>query len=143
MQTQGIDPRFVIGRILPFRFPRASNSHICQSTTPRTNSFSLHLQVDNRRLLFVYQFNTVRRQDFWNHQVFERREYLGSSDCFHYAVCLRCCKRLSFNVFFLILSLCCRISLTIFSPRLLRVPLVCLIFHSSVVTMSYKHSLIK
>jgi hypothetical protein len=34
-------------------------------------------------------------------------------------------------------------SLTIFSPGLLRVPVVCLIFHSSVVTMSQQHSLIK
>ncbi|MFT5799889.1 MAG: hypothetical protein ACI84R_003970, partial [Candidatus Azotimanducaceae bacterium] len=29
------------------------------------------------------------------------------------------------------------------SPGLLRVPFVCLIFHSSVVTMSQEHSLIK
>ena len=35
------------------------------------------------------------------------------------------------------------ISLTSFSPGLLRVPVVCLIFYSSVVTMSQKHSLIK
>jgi hypothetical protein len=35
------------------------------------------------------------------------------------------------------------ISLTIFSLGLLRVPVVCLIFHSSVVTMSQEHSLIK
>jgi hypothetical protein len=34
-------------------------------------------------------------------------------------------------------------SLTIFSPGLLRVPVVCLIFHSSVVMMSQEHSLIK
>ncbi len=34
-------------------------------------------------------------------------------------------------------------SLTIFSPGLLRVPVVCLIIHSLVVTMSQKHSLIK
>gem|GEM_PF-7023121 len=34
-------------------------------------------------------------------------------------------------------------SLTIFSPGLLRVPVVCLIFHSLVVTMNQKHSLIK
>ena len=31
----------------------------------------------------------------------------------------------------------------IFSPGLLRVPVVCLIFHSSVVTMSQEHSLSK
>jgi hypothetical protein len=34
-------------------------------------------------------------------------------------------------------------SLTSFSPGLLRVPVVYLIFHSSVITMSQKHSLIK
>ncbi len=34
-------------------------------------------------------------------------------------------------------------SLTIFSPGLLRVPVVCLMSHSLVVTMSQKHSLIK
>jgi hypothetical protein len=34
-------------------------------------------------------------------------------------------------------------SLTIFTPGLLRVPVVCLIYHSSVVTMGQKHSLFK
>jgi hypothetical protein len=33
--------------------------------------------------------------------------------------------------------------LTIFTPGLLRVPVVCLIYHSSVVTMGQKHSLFK
>ena len=34
-------------------------------------------------------------------------------------------------------------SLTIFSPGLVRVSVACLMFHSSVVTMSQKHSFIK
>ena len=35
------------------------------------------------------------------------------------------------------------ISLTIFSPGLLRIPVVCLMAHSSVVTMSHEYSFIK
>ena len=72
---------------------------------------------------------SVRRQDFWNLWQLKLRESLARLVGFimRHVVCDASVARL--------------MSLTIFSPGLLRIPVVCLMPHASVITMSQEHSL--